>query len=180
MGVLGSEPTAKDNMKFRPEPGASLMILTRKTLTPWVLKHMGIAEASLKVRHASLASAYGGLGANGKFVIMAVQKRKKVSDYTRAVGREETGINAGLWEHLAQAKNPVRLVVVHKGHVYLHNAPDVRSTNPHVRFVGGQTHHDAKGVAWWAFADFTDCTNGLPKVKVEPEQENSIIDFFGD
>ena len=158
------------------------MILTRKTLKPWVLQVMGAAEPTLVIRHAALASGYTAESPSGRISIMAVGKRKKVSDFTRAAGREETGVNASIWEAMEKAKKPVRLAVVHQGHVWLHNSPDMRSTNPHIRMVGGQARFDVKGVAWWAFSDFIDCTKGLPKPEPEPEPEddgNDILDFFG-
>lgn len=140
----------------------------RKNLAGWIEQHLLSGVKHLE--DAVLCSAYAGWDGDQKVLVVAVNKKGKRSDYTRNTGREETGFNAGIWEAIEKAKHPVRVVLCHEGNVYLHRAPDIRGTSPHIRIVDSQRRYDDKGVAWWPWDDFSNWTDGEPHYE-EPVAE---------
>lgn len=157
------------------------MTLNRKNLHDWVSQHMGQVIGH---RDNKLSSAYLVAGPVDEFIVVAINKRARLSDYTRMRRMHEIGVNTSIWERICEVNKRIRFVVCYQGRVWLHQAEDVTHTDPDIRYVYGQDSHDPRGVAWWPADDFFDATEGLttgekdPAPQAAPEAPN-VLDLFG-
>lgn len=148
-------------------------MIERKTLRPWIAQHLGPVRRETHQRYSSSYSVEGPVPT----VIVAINKIARLADYYKNGSEWQTGCNEHIWQAMAAAKCPVRLVICHEGRVYIHRAPDLRETTPDIRATpwGGED----KRVAWWPLSDFERFGAGEQDPSPKAEQP-SIIDLLGE